>query len=267
MLTESQKKRLQKLANIKTEEKVGDRFHLYHASITKPDMSILKSFRAGITAKKSVGMAASQGSGFYVFTKKDDALSRTKDSKFVSAQGSGVENADAEYVSFNKDRDGYPLIVTLEVDSMDPSKFDVDSEISGKIIAELIIKNIEVIKNKEFNCGNVTYKLGTSRFRNDKLLVWDIKQLSEEGKQPHPGNALFNFSPTQQFTGADADNIGSLLRCMQDSDQEFFHNMEKEMFEGAEAIKYIGNEILKPFKLEIIDQNGNLIDVTTNDPK
>lgn len=259
LLTEIQKKRLKELASIKTEEKIKDKFYLYHATITKSDLSNLHSFRGGINSKKSIGMAASQGQGFYVFTSKKDALDRLRSESAVSSVGG--------YSSFSKERDGYPLVVTLEVDEIDPLKFDIDSEISGNVFVALLHKNIELFKNLNIECDNIKYALDKNPSRDAQILFWDLNTATAPLKLK---NAIYKVSiqmDSTDFSKGDADFLGKYIKCIGYNNPELLSKLEKEMFETAEAIKYVGEEIIKPYKLEIIDDSGNLIDVTTNDPK
>lgn len=249
------------------EEKIGDKFYLYHATITKSDFSFLHSFRNGISARKSAGMAASQGQGFYLFTDKAAVIKRTKSSMFVSRPGAGIEMnpGDDQYIPFDSKRDGYPLIVTLEADDMDPIKFDLDSEVSARSIIEIMLQNINLFKDKEFISGGRKIKVGPSPYDPARqFFFWDITNGPPTGR-----NAIGKFmlrSEDDPYTQADADILGPLLSAIQEADPTLFHELERKMFDKAQAIKYVGPELIKPFKLEIIDENGKLIDVTSKDP-
>lgn len=227
------------------EEKIGDKFYLYHATVTKPDLSNLHSFRKGISSGKSVGMAASQGKGFYLFQKRSSAVTRLT-SDTLAYVGGIID----PYAPFEKERDGYRLLVTISTDDLNPALYDIDNEVSFGILIGKIIENFDKIEKMTLPApmirspvkqGALRFQHGTSRATVDA---------NTEGNKPL------------------ADALGANCKAIESQDPQLWLKIEREMFASADtdAIKYVGPELIMPEKLEILTDDGKLIDVTTRDP-
>jgi len=223
------------------EEKEGDKYYLYHATVTKPDLSFLHSFRRGIRTNASVGIAASQGAGFYLFSSYEDAYNRLKSEMLV--------NVTEEYTPFNAERDGYPMLVTIEVSDLDPTKFDIDSEVSSKLIVDAFIKNLKELNEKL----PMDFKILRSANRQDAVTL-------------KTGNSRKNVSLNMEPDGYTAEVIGKYCAALETHAPELWHKIEKSMFDSAEAIKYVGKDLIIPYKIEVMDKKGKMHDCTTKDP-
>lgn len=256
-----------------TEEKIGDKFYLYHSTNTKSDLSNLHSLRSGIrTDKNLTNMATEQGAGFYLWQNRQSALKRLKSSMVIPDQGA--------YRQFIKEKDGYPLLVTIEALELNPINFVADSEVSVAGISNVLIRNISNI-NKILidNAEKLPPRIGSSQIRYDgKFIFNDIGTYSINIPKKHiikSGNGRESFRP-ESIRGPDSGEWGQrlavlyydLFNLLQQKDGQLYSNMMKEILSDKEidAIKYVGKEIIKPYRLEILDEKGNLIDVTNKDP-
>ena len=256
-----------------TEEKIGDKFYLYHSTNTKGDMSNLHSFRNGIrTDRNLTDMAKNQGGGFYLWQNKQTALKRLKSSM--------IGPDSNEYRAFDKSKDGYPLLVTIEALELNPINFVADSEVSVAGISNILIRNISNI-NKILidNAEKLPPRVGSNQVRYDgKFIFNDIGTYSISIPKKYiikSGNGQESFRP-ESIRGADSGEWGQrlavlyydLFNLLQQKDEQLYLNMMKEILSDKEtdAVKYVGKEIIKPYKLEILDEKGNLIDVTNKDP-
>ena len=224
------------------EEKEGDKYYLYHATVTKPDLSFLHSFRQGIRTNASVGIAASQGAGFYLFSSYEDAYNRLKSEMLV--------NVTEVYTPFNPERDGYPMLVTIEVSDLDPTKFDIDSEVSSKLIVDAFIKNLKELNEKL----PINFKILRIPSRQDAVML-------------KIGNDRKTVSLGMEPDGYTAEIIGKFCAALEEHASELWHKIEKSLFDSAEAIKYVGKDLILPYKIEVMDENGRLHDCTTKDAK
>jgi hypothetical protein len=222
------------------EEKIGDKYYLYHATVTKPDLSNLHSFRQGIRANLSKGMAATQGAGFYLFQNKQSAIQRLYSGSLVNINGA--------YNPFNDYDDGHRLLVTIELDDLNPAKFNLDNELSYNIINKYIVENSKEINEKlpkEKQLELYKYRPG--------LVIRDGRSMRVLGQTSDPSQL-------------EADYIAPICDDIEQYAPEMWHQLERKMFMEADAIKYVGQEIIKPIKLEVYDDNKKIIDVTSKDP-
>lgn len=232
-----------------TEEKIGDKFYLYHASITMPDLSYLKSFRNGIKVN-SKSYAATQGAGFYLFQNKRTALNRLNSDTLNARDG---EN----YQPFEKEKDGYKLLVTLEASDLDPTKFVIDNEISIEPLMYIILSHFEELSKLKFK--NPKIGLRFNKFDTFSTITFKTEA----------GMGSFSVSSKMgEGSIRSGEIMGSYLRSLSEEYPEIFSKIQREMLSDAraDAIKYVGKETIMPYKLEILDHNGNLIDVTNKDP-
>lgn len=228
------------------EEKIGDKFFLYHATVTKPDLSNLHSFRKGVSSGKSIGMAATQGKGFYLFQDKKTTIDRLNSEALVNTGGG--------YLPFDNARDGYKLLVTISTDDLDPTKFNIDSEISIVILLQKVLENIDEISKIK-----LPFKMEKSSLRQGALKIGNKRNDTGRGGMTiTPDNAEGN-----QYI---ADILGENCTEIEKQNPALWNKIEREMFQNAEAIKYVGAELIKPEKLEILNDSGKLIDVTSKDP-
>lgn len=224
------------------EEKIGDKFYLYHATVTGPDLSILRSFRQGVRANASKGMAATQGAGFYLFQDKKSAVDRLYSSMLVNVNGA--------YNPFNEPSDGYRLLVTIELDDLNPAKFNLDNEASYKVIIKYLLQNAEEL-NKKLPPEKA---IRLSQNRKDAIVA----------TSPSGGRKILSVG--MEATQYEADTLAPICDALEEHAPEMWHELERKMFGEADAIKYIGSEIINPAKLEVYDEDRKVIDVTTKDP-
>jgi len=254
-----------------TEEKIGDKFYLYHATNTNADMSILHSFRSGIrTDRNLTDMAKNQGGGFYLWQSKKSALNRLKSSMVVPDQG--------KYRTLSKEKDGYPLLVTVEAVDLNPMNFVADSEVSAISIVNCLGNHIEEINKILSSAGGklVYNKDAPGKFGFPKGFV-----PSGTYSLVIPKDYIINSNGRRNFRleslkDIEDDGYGQelatifydLFSFLQKKQENLYISIMKEILEDktTDAVKYIGKEIIKPYKLEILDDNGNLIDVTNKDP-
>jgi hypothetical protein len=226
------------------EEKIGDKYYLYHATVTKADLSNLYSFRQGIRANASKDMAASQGAGFYLFQNKETAIKRLYSFSLVNIKGA--------YNPFNDYDDGHRLLVTIELDDLNPAKFSLDNELSYNIIINYLVKHAE--------------ELNTKLPPEHAIRLHKTRANAIVGKSTTGAFKVLPVMDAADVERGEADALAAICDTVEQYAPEMWHQLERKMFMEADAIKYVGQEIIKPIKLEIYDDNKKVIDVTTKDP-
>jgi hypothetical protein len=238
---------------IKKADVVGGKLHLYHATTSKSDLSNIDSFRKGISSKKSHGMSAKQGNGFYLFHSRQEAIKRLHSDSAVN-----TGTIYPPYREHDKATDGYKLLITLEVDKLDPLKFSLDNEVSGEIIIEKLTKNLNKIqemgKKQGFTFRPVNAPPGV-QLSGHKMRV-DI-----------PSKGVSGIIHSIDMNASTSGYLHELVKIIEEGDPAFWYKLEEEMFKEATAIKYTGEELIKPFKIEVVNDDNSTIDVTENNSK
>ena len=211
-------------------ESKGKTKEFYHATLFP-----VESFVKGIDATKAKGFG--QGAGFFVFINKQDAI------EHAGGLVSGGMEKQIKYTGANP----VPKIVIIDP-PLTPENFDIDYEVSAKVLIDFIIKNPEAFSNiegfskkhnKKFEIRKISSKFGIVQFHSkpDKSSRMSIRDTGT-------GNAQFLSDFAKQFSI---------------SNPELFRQFEEQVLSqlDTEAIKYNGKEKIIPLRIE--DLQGKVL--------
>jgi hypothetical protein len=224
-------------------------YSFYHGTTTGENNETLHSLRQGI--KTDIAQGHGQGAGFYVLTRKDDALSHS--------QG-----------EFRK-KGGVPMVVTINA-PLDPNNFEIDHEMMQMTSANMIYETWEegfkklpersvVIKGKG-KIGTVAIDIENS-YRENNFMLFRLHDQS----RPTKGSFQIPLGEVAQNVEY-AAWLGTIYNAIKKHSPEVLAKSEQislqKSIEHGGGLKYIGPTI-QPSKLEALI-NGQWIDVTTQDP-
>jgi len=252
------------------EEELKNPIYLFHGTRTMPDMSNIESFRKGVTPREGVPGRR----GWYVFTDKGRVEQRLRGSTAI------LDDVIEKYRSFHPESDGYPMIVTVKVDQVDPEKWDLDAEVSHKIITRGLIDTLEEWrpKLKDLPVPETNYyKNGTPgilRFTQAERGEYDGEEYLQmpfefERRSGRPSKRIIRLSLEDNVSTTDGAKRSQIFSAIQHYAPEVIHKMEKEAFIEAlktpTAIKYVGEDLLPVEQLEAY-VNDQWVDVTSQNP-
>jgi len=252
------------------EEELKNPIYLFHGTRTMPDMSNIESFRKGVIPREGVPGRR----GWYVYTDKRKVERRLMSNAAI------LDDVVQIYRSFDSKEDGYPMIVTVKVDQVDPKKWDFDAEISHEIITRGLIdtleewrpklKDLPVPKNNWYFYG----KPGILRFTQAERGEHDGEEYLQmpfefEGRSGRPAKRIIRLSLEDHVSTEDGAKRSQIFSAIQHYAPEVIHKMEKEAFIEAlktpTAIKYVGEDLLPVEQLDAY-VNDQWVDVTSQNP-
>lgn len=203
----------------------GQFVEFYHATNKK----YLESFKGGIRIDLSgtnhYGAGKDQGSGFYVFKYKRDAI---------------------RYATRINERDDDQVIVVIARHELRASEFDIDYEAHGNIaltyIRHLIDNNLidlEEYKIKLTECKSLRTGI-IGRWCNINGAGFDN---------------LDNIGDTYGVQQATA--LSQFFQKLNQNQPELFNEFEAESLKKADTLKYNGGETIHPVRIE--DLQGNVL--------
>lgn len=211
---------------------------LYHGSNTGADNSVLDSFlKNGI--KSSIAQGHGQGEGFYVWSDKKSAIHHTK-------------AISADSITTNAKNDGLPMIITVEA-IPDPEKWDLDYETNKTSIVNWLHDNFEKLQPLLKPEDKVQLRSKQNRevlnHRDEKVKSKGVSVSVETFKTLYAqGNSNVR----------DAEIIGTIINKLQQKDSQTVHKFEELLFANMKAgfaLKYVGQETLRPKKIEIFKES------------
>jgi hypothetical protein len=161
--------------------------------------------------------------------------------------GAGKEQGAGFYVFKNKKdalsqaanmNEGEQIIVVIDRNGLNPSEFDIDYEAGGYFVL-VFIKHL--LDNKLINPADYNIKVFSSggisvNGKGFGLLA----NITKEPKDPTQGAALASF-----------------CRQLQQTKPELFSKFENEYLNRSSALKYNGEELIYPVRIE--DVQGNIL--------
>ena len=226
---------------------------VYHGSNTGTNNSALQSFQArGI--QPNIAQGYGQGAGFFVFSDKQTALNHTN----------SIVNNDN--VQTQADTGGLPMIVTIEA-ILDPEQWDLDYEMNTNVILKWLHNNWATVKDQLADILNLS---------KTKVINQPATQSSISPGQTYPAQQGFQFAPTygdyaggnrrktmtlQNGRGGDVGEgelMGQIMNKLQQKDPNVTRPFEEKFFANmgpGVAIKYVGQQPLKPKKIEVLQNN------------
>jgi hypothetical protein len=216
-----------------TEQEEGEGMLLYHATCFPPE-----SFAKGIDVSRAKGFG--QGAGFYFWTKKEKAISHAKN---VILKGANKEEKCPEGTT------AAYLIISDE--PVAPETFDIDYEVFAKGFADFIKQNIDYFAQNDQTLGLgrragrgiVKKSFGTILIPNKKILGTDT------------GRAI-NLDKTD-FDVGNGKNLSAIAKRLAQLDPNLFKEFEQQFLSQASAIKYNGEKVIYPLRIE--DLEGNVV--------
>jgi len=213
-------------------EEGGSGLLLYHATCFPPE-----SFIKGIDGSKAKGFG--QGAGFYFYTKKENAINHgknlvSKDSN-ISKQVKCPENSKGSFI-----------IVSDE--PITPENFDIDYEVYATGLLQFIKQNLEFFSNKE---KELSFKIVTGPNNTPTMAI--IKS----GLSPqYSGRASLNLDTTD-VSVLHGELLSLIAYKISQLSPEMFKKFEEQFLKKANAIKYNGDKVIYPLRIE--DLEGNIV--------
>jgi len=211
----------------------------YHASNSGSDNSTLDSLRQGI--KTDMAQGYGQGSGFYVWTNKQDAIRHSQDF--------GTNN-------------GYPIIITISV-GLTPENFDLDHEVMSSLTGNFISSTWDQLF-KRLPEGSVNMEgRGVIDIASSKKLTNGNMQFFISGTR-----SRFTLSPNTESSIGVGESFGSIFNAIQknfpQASSQFEQQALNDTVQKGGALKYVGQSI-RPSKIEAL-VNNQWVDVTSQSP-
>ena len=206
-----------------TEQEEGEGVLLYHATCSPPE-----AFASGIDATRSKGFG--QGEGFYFFQDKRYALNHAKD--HLLAGGDKEEAADCS---------GGVYIVVSDEPVM-PETFDIDYEEYAGGFVEFVVNNREYFEPKK------------EEYHITRIRDTGFTYLPDPGR-PNRRRSLIIGS---RNIGRDhAPKISQMVAKLLVENPEMVKRFEQEALPKANAVKYNGEKVIYPLRIE--DLEGNVV--------
>jgi hypothetical protein len=202
------------------EQKEGEGVLLYHATCSPPE-----SFASGIDAKRAKGFG--QGEGFYFHRDKARALQHGKDALAgeLDKEETCPEGATTAYI-------------VVSDEPVTPETFDIDYEVYAGGFAEFVMNNREYFEPRKEDYG--IYQI-TPRV---------MQFFTETGRRKA-------VAPGRPIDRHRAVIISQMAEKLSSEDSEMFKRFEQEILPKAAAIKYNGEEVIYPLRIE--DLEGNMV--------
>jgi hypothetical protein len=202
-----------------TEEQEGEGMLLYHATCSPPE-----SFVNGIDATRAKGYG--QGEGFYFFQDKRLALNHAKNHLLA-----GEDKEEAADCS-----GGVYIVVSDE--PVTPETFDIDYEAYAGGFSEFVINNREYFEPRKEDYG-------IHAIRPISISFWVSPT---RRKSVAPGSSIDRHR---------AVIISRMAERLASEDSEMFKRFEQEILPKASAVKYNGEKVIYPLRIE--DLEGNVV--------
>jgi len=250
------KKILERWNRFLNEERKGNKIIGYHGTSSGADLAQLISLNK-IKATLSRGIEAkAQGAGFYLFNDKEKAIQH-------AASHGGYDNVLGGAVPFEKEEHGYKVVITLEI-PYNTKVLDIDYEVGMPSLYGWVSKYYEYLKKLIYKGKPVIADIAFDQGRaGDEIHI----KWGETTPRSWQEMGLSRLTPTlRQNTGQPA-RTAMFFNSMEKgefgkSGQGLAADFKGEMISNASAFKYKGPDI-SPTKVEIIDNKGNLHDVTS----
>jgi len=230
---------------------IGGKVNLYHGSTTGIDDNQLKKFKEQ-GALSNIAQGYGQGAGFYVWTDKLTAIKHAD--MRIKAAKEGINSI------MGGDTGGKGMILEFQ-ESLDPSLWDLDYEISKGPVIKWIADNYETLKDKVAASEGIAGVTEVEKY--------DPKVAKETGLLYGGANIM-----TQTATGSkkyiDADSagdiregeiLGQIMNRLQSNDPSLVHSFEnsffgQQSFPKGSALKYVGSSPLIPVNIETFASGG-----------
>ena len=207
------------------EEQEGEGMLLYHATCSPPE-----SFASGIDAKRAKGYG--QGEGFYFYTNKSRALQHGK---------------EALAGKFDKEvpcpEDATTAYIVVSDEPITPETFDIDYEVYAGGFAEFVINNKKYFEPRKENYG-------IRRISDRAMGFFDVDDGVRQTRRlvVRPGGGIDRHR---------AVIISQMAEKLSSEDPEMFKRFEQEILPKATAVKFNGEQVIYPLRIE--DLEGNVV--------
>lgn len=224
----------------------GGTVDLYHGSNTGVNDSVLESFkREG--ARSDIASGYGQGSGFYMYTEKNRAISQAK----MRVGGGG------NFVLSQGDTAGKPMVLTFN-ETLDPATYDLDYELQKGLVVDWLYKNYSILKDKIAPKLTAQERYAGVSDVVDKNLDQGIMS-SGIRVQSETGSRKTIYSGTEADI-REGELIGQIMNRLQANDPETVYAFESELFKSplGLVLKYVGSSPLKPKNIETFATGGSI---------
>jgi len=207
----------------------------YHGTSSGPNNEKVISFKNGIN--QSVAQGYGQGSGFYVWLNKNNAINHSQE--------------------FSKG--GYPMIVSIQAE-LSPQNFDLDHEVMSSMTGQFIYDTWDNLF-KRIPENYVSVERGTLNINKSRKVVESNVMVFSFGN----GGTKALRPSTESDIGA-GEIFGSIFNAIQKLFPQQTSDFELKAFSQVvnntnAALKYVGSQTLIPSKIECFI-NNQWIDVT-----
>lgn len=198
----------------------------------------VESFTQGIDASRAKGHG--QGSGFYVYLGKSDAINHARDlasGEMFKGFGDDADQAD-----------GKPIIVVINP-PFTPENFDIDFEAFGNSFGMFVLDNIDYFAQNHQELG-IGSRLG---FKPDRVLKL-AKDRKVQFSNRKRSTIIF---PSEEINPVVAANISQTAEKLSELNPDMYRKFEESVLSSASAVKYNGAEKIFPLRIE--DLEGNVL--------
>jgi len=213
-----------------TEEEEGEGMLLYHATCFPPE-----SFAKGIDVRRAKGYG--QGEGFYFWTSLKQAIDHGSD-HILSGKQKEVPCPDNPPIVY----------IVVSDEPVTPETFDIDYEVYVEGFAAFMIDNLQYFfKNMEV--------FGMAA-RRERSLINPPHQF----QVPADKSGTIRLQYLASGTGTDthkATSLSKIANKLAEIDPGMFQQFEKQFLSQASAIKYNGEKVIYPLRIE--DLEGNVV--------
>ena len=191
----------------------------------------MESFTKGITTGRAKGFG--QGSGFYVFSDKINAVEHAK--SITSDDGPSKEEDCPPSAS--------PIVIVIDP-PLTSENFDIDYELATGNFIKFMIKHPDQFKGKVVTFDGHPWKVKTIVDRG----------VSIRGGATGRKRRFFGLTST---TAAHAPFFSNLANLFAKENPKMFRQFEEEILENIKVLKYNGKETIYPLRIE--DLKGEVL--------
>ena len=207
----------------------------YHGTSSGENNENIESFKRGVNA--SIAQGYGQGSGFYVWADKNDAIAHSRN--FLSGSN------------------GYPMIISVSC-PLSPENFDLDHEVMSSVTGQFIFGTWDSVF-KRLPEGSIQTEFGV-------ISIADSKK-NEGGtmtfffSRPDGRRKRKSYLPNTESDIGAGQVFGSIFNSIQKNNPQAAVEFEKRAFQqvlssGARvALKYVGAQTLPVSSIECFINN------------
>ena len=217
------------------EDEEGEGMLLYHATCFPPE-----SFAKGIDANRAKGYG--QGEGFFFFTKKERAISHAK---------TQILGGKTKEEKCPEDTTTAYLVISDE--PVTPETFDIDYEVFAEGFAKFIDQNIDYFAQNDQALGLGRRPGKGVAKREDGTFIVPNKKILGTGS----GFSIRLKRPASDYSTGDGEVLSAIAKRLSRLNADMFKKFEEEFLSQASAVKYNGEKVIYPLRIE--DLEGNVV--------